>query len=201
MKGISQEPPMKLAPILTALGLVLASGAGVYAYAQNRNTPPARSENAFERLRNWVMDQNGTERPFQNEYWDHHETGIYVEARTGEALFASTAKYDSGSGWPSFTRPIDPDNIILREENTMGMRRIEVRSRRGNAHLGHVFDDGPRNSGGQRFCINSCAIRFIPRAQMEAQGYGRYLPIVDGEDPPRQSAARGSVRAARPQVR
>ena len=81
--------------------------------------------------------------------------GIYVEARTGEALFASTNKYDSGSGWPSFTTPIDPDNIILREDNALGMRRIEVRSRRGNAHLGHVFDDGPRNSGGQRFCINS----------------------------------------------
>lgn len=172
---------MKFAPLL-ALVLLAASGVGYYAYAQTRQQPVAErpSPNALERLRNWVMDQNGTERAFDNEYWDHHETGIYVEARTGEALFASTSKYDSGSGWPSFTRPIDPDNIILREDNAMGMRRIEVRSRRGNAHLGHVFDDGPRNSGGQRFCINSCAIRFIPRARMEAEGYGRYLPIVDG---------------------
>jgi peptide-methionine (R)-S-oxide reductase len=172
---------MKLAPVI-ALALLLAGGAGYFAYAQTRQ-PAAqteRSPSALERLRNWVMDQNGTERAFDNEYWDHHETGIYVEARTGEALFASTNKYDSGSGWPSFTTPIDPDNIILREDNALGMRRIEVRSRRGNAHLGHVFDDGPRNSGGQRFCINSCAIRFIPRAQMEAEGYGRYLPIVDG---------------------
>lgn len=177
---------MKLIPALVAAALV-ASGAGVYAYAQNQNRTAAaerheaRSPGALERLRNWVMDQGGTERAFENEYWDHHETGIYVEARTGEALFASTSKYDSGSGWPSFTRPIDPENIILREDRSMGMRRIEVRSRRGDAHLGHVFDDGPRNSGGQRFCINSCAIRFIPRAEMEAQGYGRYLSIVDGE--------------------
>jgi len=174
---------MKLIPALLAATL-LASGAGMYAYAQNRDTAAERQERSpstFERLRNWVMDQGGTERAFDNQYWDHHETGIYVEARTGEALFASTTKYDSGSGWPSFTRPINPDNIVLREEYTLGMRRIEVRSRQGDAHLGHVFDDGPRNSGGQRFCINSCAIRFIPRAEMEAEGYGRYLSIVDGD--------------------
>jgi peptide-methionine (R)-S-oxide reductase len=173
---------MKLIPALLAVAVV-AGSAGVYAYAQQRSAPPARTErsqSALEQLRDWVMNNNGTERAFDNEYWDHHETGIYVEARTGEALFVSTDKYDSGSGWPSFTRPVDPSNIVLREDNTMGMRRIEVRSRRGNHHLGHVFDDGPRNSGGQRFCINSCAIRFIPRAQMEAQGYGRYLALVDG---------------------
>lgn len=177
---------MKLIPALIAAAII-ASGAGVYAYAQHATRSAAaerhaqRPPGALERLRNWVMDQGGTERPFENEYWDHHEAGIYVEARTGEALFASTTKYDSGSGWPSFTRPIDPENIVLREDYTLGMRRIEVRSRRGDAHLGHVFDDGPRNSGGQRFCINSCAIRFIPREQMEAQGYGRYLAIVDGD--------------------
>jgi peptide-methionine (R)-S-oxide reductase len=168
---------------LFSLALLAAGGAGYYAYAQTRAAPQRaeRSENAFERLRDWVMNQGGTERAFDNEYWDHHETGIYVEARTGEALFASTAKYDSGSGWPSFTRPIDPDAITLREDYTLGMRRIEVRSRRGDHHLGHVFDDGPRNSGGQRFCINSCAIRFIPRERMEAEGYGRYLSLVDGD--------------------
>lgn len=171
----------KLIPVIIAATL-LAGGAGVYAFAQQRSAPARgeQSQSTIERLRDWVMNENGTERAFDNEYWDHHETGIYVEARTGEALFASTTKFDSGSGWPSFTTPIDPNNIILREDRTMGMRRIEVRSRQGNHHLGHVFDDGPRNSGGQRFCINSCAIRFIPRAQMEAEGYGRYLPIVDG---------------------
>lgn len=170
---------MKLIPALIA-SAILSASIGVYAYAQTRE-PPARERNAFERLRDWVMEQGGTERAFQNQYWDHHEPGIYVEARSGEALFASTTKYDSGSGWPSFTRPINPDNIVLREDYTMGMRRIEVRSRQGNHHLGHVFDDGPRGSGGQRFCINSCAIRFIPRADMEAQGYGRYLAIVDAD--------------------
>ncbi len=178
---------MKLIPALLA-ALVLAGGAGVYAYAQQRNQPAQteRSEGALERLRNWVMDHNGTERAFDNEYWNNHQPGLYVEARTGEALFVSTDKYDSGSGWPSFTRPVDPNNIVMREDYTMGMRRIEVRSRQGNAHLGHVFDDGPRGSGGQRFCINSCAIRFIPRAEMEAQGYGRYLALVDAANAPAQ---------------
>ncbi|MGD9816257.1 MAG: peptide-methionine (R)-S-oxide reductase MsrB [Hyphomonadaceae bacterium] len=173
---------MKFAALFTAAALVL--GAGVYAYAQqNRSAPQQqgaqRDENALERLRRIVMDQNGTERAFDNEYWDNHEPGIYVEARTGEALFVSTNKYDSGSGWPSFTRPIDPNAITMHEDYTMGMRRIEVRSRQGNHHLGHVFDDGPRGTGGQRFCINSCAIRFIPRERMAAEGYAQYLALVD----------------------
>jgi methionine-R-sulfoxide reductase len=181
---------MRIAAFI-AVALLSVSGAGYYAYAQQRHQPAAqaqaeRSPGALERLRNWVMDQGGTERAFSNEYWDNHEPGLYVEARTGEALFVSTDKYDSGSGWPSFTRPVDPNNIVMREDYTMGMRRIEVRSRQGNAHLGHVFDDGPRGSGGQRFCINSCAIRFIPRAEMEAQGYGRYLALVDAANAPAQ---------------
>ncbi len=173
---------MKFAALFTAAALVL--GAGVYAYAQQNRPAPQqqgapRDESALERLRRIVMDQNGTERAFDNEYWDNHEPGIYVEARTGEALFVSTNKYDSGSGWPSFTRPIDPNAITMHEDYTMGMRRIEVRSRQGNHHLGHVFDDGPRGTGGQRFCINSCAIRFIPRERMAAEGYARYLALVD----------------------
>ncbi len=177
---------MKLVPAFLA-AVVLVGGAGVYAYAQQRNAPAAQqtqqqAPGALERLRNWVMDQNGTERAFDNQYWNNHESGLYVEARTGEALFVSTDKFDSGSGWPSFTRPVDPDNIVMREDYTMGMRRIEIRSRRGDAHLGHVFDDGPRGSGGQRFCVNSCAIRFIPRAEMEAQGYGRFISLVDAEN-------------------
>lgn len=176
---------MKFAPLL-AVALLAASGAGYYAYAQTRTSPPQteRSPNALERLRSAVMDRNGTERAFDNEYWNNHEAGLYVEARTGEALFVSTTKYDSGSGWPSFTRPVDASAVVLREDYTMGMRRIEVRSRNGDHHLGHVFDDGPRGSGGQRFCINSCAIRFIPRARMEAEGYGRYLALVDAENAP-----------------
>lgn len=180
---------MRIAPIL-AIVLLATSGAGYYAYAQTRERPaPAaaeRSPNALERLRNWVMDQGGTERAFDNEYWDNHEAGLYVEARTGEALFVSTTKYDSGSGWPSFTRPVSEGAVTLHEDYTMGMRRIEVRSANGGAHLGHVFDDGPRGSGGQRFCINSCAIRFIPRDRMQAEGYGQYLPLVDADAAPVQ---------------
>jgi len=168
---------------IAAIALLAVSGVGYYAYAQQRSAPAAqqteRPPSALERLRSLVMDRNGTERAFDNEYWNNHEAGLYVEARTGEALFVSTDKYDSGSGWPSFTRPVDPNAITMREEYTMGMRRIEIRSRDGDHHLGHVFDDGPRGSGGQRFCINSCAIRFIPRAQMEAEGYARYIALVD----------------------
>ncbi|MBL8544979.1 MAG: peptide-methionine (R)-S-oxide reductase MsrB [Hyphomonadaceae bacterium] len=174
---------------IAAIALLAASGAGVYAYAQQRNAPAsqaqtARSPSALERLRSFVMDRNGTERAFDNEYWNNHEAGLYVEARTGEALFVSTDKYDSGSGWPSFTRPVDPNAITMHEDYTLGMRRIEIRSRDGNHHLGHVFDDGPRGSGGQRFCVNSCAIRFIPRSDMEAQGYGRYIALVDEANAP-----------------
>lgn len=175
---------MRIAAFVAA-ALVALSGAGYYAYAQTRERPARieRLPNAMERLRNWVMDQGGTERAFDNEYWDNHEPGLYVEARTGEALFVSTSKYDSGSGWPSFTRPVREGAVTLHEDYTMGMRRIEVRSANGGAHLGHVFDDGPRASGGQRFCINSCAIRFVPRDRMTAEGYGEYLPLVDADAP------------------
>jgi len=175
---------MRIAAFVAA-ALVALSGAGYYAYAQTRERPiqTERSPNALERLRNWVMDQGGTERAFDNEYWDNHEPGLYVEARTGEALFVSTTKYDSGSGWPSFTRPVREGAVTLHEDYTMGMRRIEVRSANGGAHLGHVFDDGPRGSGGQRFCINSCAIRFVPRDRMTAEGYGEYLALVDADAP------------------
>lgn len=178
---------MKISAALFATAAIAVLG-GVVAFAQPLRTASnearqaqaqQREPNAFERLRDYVMDRNGTERPFENEYWDHHEPGIYVEARTGEPLFASTDKYDSGSGWPSFTRPIDVSAVTRRSDASLGMRRTEVRSAQGNAHLGHVFNDGPANRGGQRFCINSCAIRFVPRAEMEAQGYGEYVDLID----------------------
>lgn len=184
---------MRFAIVIAAAAALLAGGAGVYAYAQQRTAPAAaqseRSPSALERLRSMVMDRNGTERAFDNEYWNNHEAGLYVEARTGETLFVSTDKFDSGSGWPSFTRPVDPNAITMREDYTMGMRRIEIRSRNGDHHLGHVFDDGPRGSGGQRFCINSCAIHFIPRSDMEARGYGRYIALVDASNAPARRAS------------
>ena len=125
-----------------------------------------------------VTQNAATERPFQNEYYDTFLKGIYVDITTGEPLFASTDKFESGCGWPSFTRPIDIDLIEEVEDSSHGMRRIEVRSKTGDAHLGHVFDDGPEEFGGQRYCINSASLRFVPKAEMEAEGYGAYLSLV-----------------------
>src|SRR6187200_160531 len=124
-----------------------------------------------------VTQQCGIEPPFRNEFWDNHEAGLYVDVVSGEPLFASTDKFDSGSGWPSFTRPIAP-NVAEKEDISHGMRRIEVRSRHGDSHLGHVFPDGPREEGGLRYCINSASLRFIHRDDMEAEGYGEYLDQV-----------------------
>lgn len=127
----------------------------------------------------WEVTQNGaTERPFTNEYDHQFGPGIYVDVTTGEPLFVSSDKYDSGCGWPAFTRPISPDLIAELEDNSHGMRRVEVRAANSGAHLGHVFPDGPRDRGGLRYCINSASLRFIPRASMAAEGYADYLPLV-----------------------
>jgi peptide-methionine (R)-S-oxide reductase len=122
-----------------------------------------------------VTQQSGTESPGTGDYLDNKEPGIYVDVVSGEPLFASSDKFDSGSGWPSFTRPIDPANVNEIRDTTHGMTRTEVRSTHGDSHLGHVFPDGPRDGGGLRYCINSAALRFIHRDDMEAEGYGAYL--------------------------
>jgi peptide-methionine (R)-S-oxide reductase len=126
-----------------------------------------------------VTQENGTERPFTGEYHDNKEPGIYVEVISGEPLFISSDKFDSGSGWPSFTKPIEPANVNELRDDSHGMTRTEVRSVHGDSHLGHVFPDGPQDRGGQRYCINSAALRFVPRDQMEAEGYGAYLKYVE----------------------
>jgi len=125
-----------------------------------------------------VTQNAATEPPFKNEYWDERRPGIYVDITTGEPLFVSTDKFDSGCGWPSFARPIDPAVVTYHRDTSHGMDRIEVRSRVGNAHLGHVFDDGPEKLGGLRYCINSAALRFIPKEDMEKEGYGYLIEFV-----------------------
>jgi len=125
-----------------------------------------------------VTQEQGTERPFQNEYWDNKRDGIYVDIVSGEPLFSSKDKFESKSGWPSFTRPLEPDNLIEQEDASHGMRRTEVRSRKGDSHLGHVFPDGPRPTG-LRYCMNSSSLRFIPKEDLQKEGYGEYLSLFD----------------------
>lgn len=125
-----------------------------------------------------VTQQNATEPPFKNEYWDEFREGIYVDITTGEPLFVSSDKFDSGCGWPSFSRPINTALIEEKTDTSHGMLRTEVRSKTGDAHLGHVFDDGPKEMGGLRYCINSASLRFIPKEQMEKEGYGAYISLI-----------------------
>jgi peptide-methionine (R)-S-oxide reductase len=126
-----------------------------------------------------VTQQSGTERPGTGEYLHNDEPGIYVDIVSGEPLFASSDKYESGCGWPSFTKPIEPTNVSELKDNSHGMLRIEVRSAHGDSHLGHVFPDGPRDRGGLRYCINSASLRFVHRDEMEAEGYGAYMDQVE----------------------
>ncbi|MCB1391348.1 MAG: peptide-methionine (R)-S-oxide reductase MsrB [Rhodobacteraceae bacterium] len=143
----------------------------------------AKTKEAIDRLtpeQYRVTQQNGTERPYTNEFDEHFEPGIYVDVVSGEPLFGSSAKYNSGCGWPAFTRPIVKRNVVEKRDMTHGMIRTEVRSAHGDSHLGHVFPDGPRDQGGLRYCINSASLRFIPREAMEAEGYGEYLDQAEG---------------------
>jgi peptide methionine sulfoxide reductase msrA/msrB len=129
-------------------------------------------------LQHKVARQDGTEPAFRNEYWDHHAAGIYVDVVSGEPLFSSADKFDSGTGWPSFTRPLEPDNLVERQDRSFFTVRTEVRSRLADSHLGHVFTDGPPPTG-LRYCMNSAALRFVPVSELEQQGYGRYRQLFD----------------------
>jgi methionine-R-sulfoxide reductase len=126
-----------------------------------------------------VTQHEGTERPFQNEYWNNHEPGIYVDVVSGEPLFSSLDKYDSGTGWPSFTKPLVAENIKTKTDHSLLMERTEVRSANADSHLGHLFDDGPKPTG-QRYCMNSASMRFIPASKLAEEGYGQFAPLFEG---------------------
>ncbi|MGA7298444.1 MAG: peptide-methionine (R)-S-oxide reductase MsrB [Rhodanobacteraceae bacterium] len=128
-----------------------------------------------------VTQENGTERPFENPFNDHHEPGLYVDVVSGEPLFTSLDKFDSGCGWPSFSKPAEKGNVVETSDKSHGMIRTEVRSSHGDSHLGHVFPDGPQDAGGLRYCINSASLRFIPLDELESEGYGDYRNLFEGE--------------------
>ena len=136
----------------------------------------AELERMLTPLQYRVTQHEGTEAPFHNEYWDNHEAGIYVDVVSGEPLFSSLDKFDSGTGWPSFTKPLEPANVTTKTDRSLFMQRTEVRSAHADSHLGHLFDDGPKPTG-LRYCMNSASMRFVPVSQLAAQGYGEYLKL------------------------
>jgi methionine-R-sulfoxide reductase len=166
---------MKIIAVWTLLALVSAS-----AFADPM--PEAKKAEALKKLtpeQVQITQHGGTEAPFHNKYWDNHAEGIYVDAVSGKPLFSSTDKYDSGTGWPSFTKPIDPVVLQSVADATAGMDRTEIKSADSGSHLGHVFDDGPKDKGGKRYCMNSASLRFVPKDQMFIEGYGKYLNLFD----------------------
>jgi peptide methionine sulfoxide reductase msrA/msrB len=162
--------------VALVVGLIAVVGTVQAGPARRSKPSDATLRKELTTLQYDVTQRNGTETPFQNEYWNNHEPGIYVDVVTGEPLFSSTNKFDSGTGWPSFYQPIGKDVVAEKRDATHGMVRVEVRSKIGDSHLGHVFEDGPKPTG-LRYCINSASLRFVPASKLAASGYGAFAPL------------------------
>lgn len=172
----------------TILGLLAVTGIGVgvlnlaVADEQKEGMPMEEKHEKVKQLtdlQEYVTQHDGTEPAFKNKYWDNKEPGIYVDVVSGDPLFSSTDKFDSGTGWPSFTKPLKEDGLSKTVDNKMWVPRTEVRSSKADSHLGHVFDDGPKEAGGLRYCINSASLRFIHKDDLEKEGYGQYLALFE----------------------